>query len=44
MRRGNPAASLYRSFGFEPIGERPNYYRTASGNRIDAITFSYAIE
>lgn len=44
MRRGNPAESLYRSFGFEPIGQRPNYYRTASGGRIDAITFSCPIE
>jgi ribosomal-protein-alanine N-acetyltransferase len=44
MRRGNPAETLYRAFGFHPIGERPNYYRTASGARIDAITFSCAIE
>ena len=40
MRRGNPAESLYRSFGFFPIGERRDYYRTASGQRIDAITFT----
>jgi ribosomal-protein-alanine N-acetyltransferase len=44
MRRGNPAESLYRGFGFHPIGERPNYYRMASGDRIDAITFALAIE
>jgi ribosomal-protein-alanine N-acetyltransferase len=44
MRRGNPAESLYRAFGFLPVGERPNYYRTASGDRIDAITFACAIE
>jgi ribosomal-protein-alanine N-acetyltransferase len=43
MRRGNPAESLYRAFGFYPIGERPNYYRTATGERIDAITFACAI-
>lgn len=41
MRRGNPAEHLYRAFGFSPIGERPKYYRTPDGNRIDAITFSY---
>jgi [ribosomal protein S18]-alanine N-acetyltransferase len=41
MRRGNPAEHLYRTFGFVPIGERPNYYRTPDGNRIDAITFAY---
>ncbi len=44
MRRGNPAERLYRAFGFQPIGERPNYYRTRSGERIDAITFAYMIE
>ncbi|MEN9717289.1 MAG: hypothetical protein RIQ99_167 [Pseudomonadota bacterium] len=40
MRRGNPAEILYRNFGFEQIGERPNYYRSADGNRLDALTFS----
>jgi [ribosomal protein S18]-alanine N-acetyltransferase len=40
MRRGNPAESLYRRFGFRPIGERPNYYRTLDGQTIDAITFA----
>lgn len=43
MRRGNPAIHLYRKFGFEPIGERRNYYRMASGERIDAITFARSI-
>lgn len=43
MRRGNPAESLYRKYGFSPVGERPNYYRSASGNRIDALTFSVNI-
>ncbi|MFM5886420.1 MAG: GNAT family N-acetyltransferase [Novosphingobium sp.] len=40
MRRGNSAELLYRNFGFSPIGERPNYYRTPTGQRIDAITFA----
>jgi [ribosomal protein S18]-alanine N-acetyltransferase len=44
MRRGNPAIHLYRRFGFEPIGERRNYYRMANGERIDAITFARSIE
>ncbi|WP_324076118.1 MAG: GNAT family N-acetyltransferase [Erythrobacter sp.] len=44
MRRGNPALFLYRKLGFEPIGERPNYYRMANGERIDAITFGLSIE
>ena len=40
MRCGNPAESLYRAFGFAPIGRRPAYYRQAQGGRIDAITFA----
>jgi ribosomal-protein-alanine N-acetyltransferase len=44
MRRGNPAEALYRGFGFVPIGERPNYYRTRSGETIDAITFGCDIK
>jgi ribosomal-protein-alanine N-acetyltransferase len=43
MRRGNPALALYRKLGFTPIGERPNYYRMANGDRIDAITFGRSI-
>jgi ribosomal-protein-alanine N-acetyltransferase len=43
MRRGNPAIHLYLKFGFEPIGERRNYYRMANGERIDAITFARSI-
>jgi [ribosomal protein S18]-alanine N-acetyltransferase len=44
MRRGNPAEALYRAGGFLPIGERFNYYRTPSGERLDAITFCCGIE
>lgn len=43
MRKGNPAESLYRKFGFLPIGERPNYYRIGSGSPRDAVTFACAI-
>ncbi len=43
MRRGNPAIHLYSKFGFEPIGERSNYYRMANGERVDAITFARSI-
>ncbi|MGV2496881.1 ribosomal protein S18-alanine N-acetyltransferase [Pelagerythrobacter aerophilus] len=39
MRDNNPAASLYRSMGFEPIGRRKAYYRLPSGQFLDAITF-----
>lgn len=41
MRDGNPAESLYRRFGFTPIGRRREYYRTPLGGRIDAVTFSF---
>ncbi len=44
MRRGNPAEGLYSAQGFTPIGMRPNYYRTPSGARIDAVTFACPIE
>lgn len=40
MRDGNPAESVYRTFGFQPIGRRPKYYRTPDGAQIDAITFA----
>lgn len=40
MRRDNPAEHLYRQNGFAEIGVRPNYYRTPSGIRLDAITFT----
>jgi ribosomal-protein-alanine N-acetyltransferase len=40
MRRGNPAEHLYRSLGFDPVGERAKYYRTSDGQRIDAVTFA----
>ncbi|WP_133365715.1 GNAT family N-acetyltransferase [Qipengyuania sediminis] len=40
MRANNPAHALYRRCGFTPIGARPRYYRTASGEAIDAITFA----
>ena len=43
MRCGNPAESLYRSFGFEQIGRRRDYYCTTDGTRIDAITFARPI-
>lgn len=39
MRRGNSAEQLYSAHGFVPIGIRPQYYRTPSGQRLDAITF-----
>lgn len=43
MRHNNPAQSLYRQIGFEPIGQRANYYRMADGSRLDAITFALTL-
>ena len=43
MRANNPAENLYKNCGFEPIGCRKDYYRTADGAQIDAITFGKAI-
>lgn len=40
MRANNPAETLYRECGFEPIGRRVDYYRTADGTPLDAITFA----
>jgi ribosomal-protein-alanine N-acetyltransferase len=39
MREGNPARSLYLRCGFEPIGRRRNYYRSAAKGPLDAITY-----
>lgn len=44
MRQGNSAENLYRAHGFVPVGIRRHYYRTSGGERLDAITFSRAIE
>lgn len=40
MRQGNPAETLYRSFGFSTIGKRPAYYRGPDDTRLDALTFA----
>ena len=40
MRSNNPAEALYRRAGFDPIGQRKDYYRLATGARMDAITFA----
>ena len=40
MRSDNPAVHLYRQNDFVQIGTRTNYYRTPSGDRLDAITFA----
>lgn len=32
-----PARQFYENYGFQPIGKRQAYYRTAAGTKIDAI-------
>lgn len=44
MRRGNAAEQLYVTFGFAQIGQRLNYYRTPSGERLDAVTFGKTMD
>lgn len=43
MRANNPAVSLYRRAGFEPVGQRKDYYRAADGKYLDAISFARMI-
>lgn len=43
MREGNPAEALYRSFGFVPVGRRPNYYNRGSVTGLAAITYALSI-
>ena len=40
MRDGNPADTLYRAMGFEPVGRRRQYYRGARNGPLDAITYA----
>lgn len=43
VRSNNEAVRLYRSEGFEKIGERRDYYRGKDGKLFDAHTFSRRI-
>lgn len=40
MREGNPAARLYRRYGFEQVGRRRAYYHSGRSGPIDALTFA----
>jgi [ribosomal protein S18]-alanine N-acetyltransferase len=40
VREGNPASSLYRRFGFVPVGRRHAYYRGKFGQSFDALTLT----
>lgn len=40
VRDGNDAIQLYRHTGFELIGRRRDYYKSADGRRFDALTMS----
>ncbi|WP_098104444.1 GNAT family N-acetyltransferase [Novosphingobium sp. PC22D] len=43
MRKGNPASRLYESSGFTIVGQRRDYYRMFTGERIDAVTYAREI-
>lgn len=43
VRANNEAVRLYRTEGFEKIGERRDYYRGKDGELFDAHTFSRSI-
>lgn len=43
VREGNPAISIYRSAGFEPVGRRRKYYHGSDGREFDALTFARRI-
>lgn len=40
VRDGNPAMSLYRQAGFEPVGRRRHYYHGPDGEAFDAVTLA----
>lgn len=44
MRKDNPAGLLYTALGFRTVGVRPGYYRTASGQRLDALSQELLID
>jgi [ribosomal protein S18]-alanine N-acetyltransferase len=44
MRRDNPAGSLYAAHGFRTVGVRLRYYRTKSGERLDALSQELLID
>jgi ribosomal-protein-alanine N-acetyltransferase len=44
MRKNNPAGVLYAAQGFRTVGVRPRYYRTVSGERLDALSQELLID
>lgn len=43
VRSGNPAISLYSSFGFAEVGRRQGYYRGPHGETFDALTYRLSL-
>jgi ribosomal-protein-alanine N-acetyltransferase len=44
MREGNPAAHLYLAAGLQPVGRRPDYYRSGNSGPFDAITYRLILD
>lgn len=38
-----PAQALYRKLGYQQAGRRPNYYRTRTGQTVDALLLRAAL-
>lgn len=43
VRDGNTAAQLYSRAGFQIVGRRKDYYKSADGDRFDALTMTIPI-
>ena len=39
-----PALALYKKLGFLPVGKRHRYYRTVSGEKVDARIMRLPLE
>ncbi len=44
VRQNNAALEFYKSFGFDAVGSRPNYYRGAGGKLLDAVTLRFNLD
>jgi [ribosomal protein S18]-alanine N-acetyltransferase len=44
VRDGNAAIDFYKNYGFIKVGERKNYYKTASGLFYNAITMALDLD
>jgi ribosomal-protein-alanine N-acetyltransferase len=43
VRERNPAITMYRTAGFEPVGRRRKYYHAPDGREFDALTYARTV-